>query len=77
MPRKPKGRVGDAPLVGCGGYANEFGAAATSGHGEALMKMTLAREVVYDMEKLGLDAQVKSSYFFYFLRQSTFSLMAI
>jgi isoaspartyl peptidase/L-asparaginase-like protein (Ntn-hydrolase superfamily) len=59
MPGKPKGRIGDAPLVGCGGYANEFGAATTSGHGEALMRMTLAREIVYDMEKLGLDAQVR------------------
>ena len=59
MPGKLKGRIGDAPLVGCGGYANEFGAATTSGHGEALMRMTLAREIVYDMEKLELDAQVR------------------
>ena len=57
IPGKLKGRVGDAPLVGCGGYANEYGAAASSGHGEALMKMTLAREVVHNMEK-GQDAQV-------------------
>ena len=52
-----EGRIGDAPLVGCGGYANEYGVAGTSGHGEALMKMTLAREVVYNMEK-GQNAQV-------------------
>ena len=58
MPRKLKGRVGDAPLVGCGGYANEYGAAASSGNGEAIMKMTLAREVVHNMES-GKTAQVR------------------
>ena len=58
MPGKLEGRVGDAPLVGCGGYANEFGAATTSGHGEKLMKMTLAREIVFNMEK-GENAQVR------------------
>jgi isoaspartyl peptidase/L-asparaginase-like protein (Ntn-hydrolase superfamily) len=46
-----KGRVGDVPLVGCGGYANEYGAATTTGDGECIMKMTLAREVVYNMER--------------------------
>ena len=60
MPGKLKGRIGDAPLVGCGGYANEYGAAASSGHGEAIMKMTLAREVVHNME-IGQKAQVKLS----------------
>ncbi|XP_028392653.1 isoaspartyl peptidase/L-asparaginase-like [Dendronephthya gigantea] len=52
-----KGRVSDAAIVGCGGYANEHGAATTSGQGEYLMKMTLAREVVYMMES-GMNAQV-------------------
>ncbi|XP_028393466.1 isoaspartyl peptidase/L-asparaginase-like [Dendronephthya gigantea] len=51
-----KGRVSDASLVGCGGYANEHGAATTSGLGESIMKMTLAREVVYQMEG-GRNAQ--------------------
>ena len=27
-------KVGDSPLVGCGGYANEYGAASATGHGE-------------------------------------------
>ncbi|XP_028401850.1 isoaspartyl peptidase/L-asparaginase-like [Dendronephthya gigantea] len=51
IPGKLKGRVGDVPMIGCGGYANEYGAATTTGHGERLMKMTLAREVVYNMER--------------------------
>ena len=54
---KHKGRVGDAPLVGCGGYANEIGAAAATGVGELIIKITLAREVVYNMEN-GQHAQV-------------------
>jgi beta-aspartyl-peptidase (threonine type) len=58
IPGKLKGRIGDAPLVGCGGYANKHGAATVGGHGEAIMKMTLAREVVYNIEK-GENAQVR------------------
>ena len=50
MAGRKKGRVSDAALVGCGGYANKHGAATTSGLGESLIKMTLAREVVYMME---------------------------
>jgi beta-aspartyl-peptidase (threonine type) len=53
-----KGRVGDVPLVGCGGYANEYGAATTTGHGESIMKVTLARDVVYNMEH-GMNTQVR------------------
>lgn len=58
IPGRLKGRVSDAPLVGCGGYANEYGAAATGGFGEAVIKMTLARQVVFNME-IGQNAQVK------------------
>jgi isoaspartyl peptidase/L-asparaginase-like protein (Ntn-hydrolase superfamily) len=46
-------------LIGCGGYANKEGSATIGGHGEAIMKMTLAREVVYKM-KNGRSAQVKN-----------------
>jgi beta-aspartyl-peptidase (threonine type) len=55
---KFKGRVGDAPLVGCGGYANKVGGATTTGDGESIMKVTLAREVVFNMEN-DQNAQVK------------------
>lgn len=47
---KMSGRVGDSPLVGCGGYANKEGAVSTTGHGESIMKVLLAREAVYNME---------------------------
>lgn len=50
-PGKRKGRVGDVPLIGCGGYANEHGAVTVCGHGESIIKMTLAKEVVNNMER--------------------------
>jgi isoaspartyl peptidase/L-asparaginase-like protein (Ntn-hydrolase superfamily) len=59
MAGKLKGRVGDAPLIGCGGYANEEGSATIGGHGESIMKVTLARQVVYNMQN-GQNAQVKN-----------------
>ena len=50
IPGKWKGRVGDAPLIGCGGYANKNGSATCAGHGESIMKVTLARQVVDNMK---------------------------
>ncbi len=47
MAGKAPGRVGDSPLVGCGGYAdNGAGAASTTGWGEPIMKLGLARWAV-------------------------------
>jgi hypothetical protein len=46
-------------LIGCGAYANEEGSATIGGHGESIMKVTLARQVVYNMEN-GQNAQVKN-----------------
>jgi L-asparaginase / beta-aspartyl-peptidase len=44
MAGKAPGRLGDSPLIGCGGYAdNEAGAASTTGWGEAIMKLLLAK----------------------------------
>ena len=47
---KMSGRVGDSPLIGCGGYANSEGAVSSTGHGESIMKVLLAREVVCNIE---------------------------
>ena len=58
MPGKLKGRVSDASLVCCGGYANKFGATVTTGRGESIMKMGLAKEVVTNMETGEQNAQV-------------------
>lgn len=43
---KRVGRIGDAPLVGCGTYADDgAGAASATGHGEAIIRLTLTRTV--------------------------------
>eukprot|EP00403_Amphidinium_massartii_P042366 CAMPEP_0178439004 /NCGR_PEP_ID=MMETSP0689_2-20121128/35913_1 /TAXON_ID=160604 /ORGANISM="Amphidinium massartii, Strain CS-259" /LENGTH=301 /DNA_ID=CAMNT_0020061481 /DNA_START=102 /DNA_END=1004 /DNA_ORIENTATION=+ len=48
---KRPGRVGDSPLVGSGGYADKCtGAVSTTGHGEAIAKVTLARYVLWLIE---------------------------
>jgi len=43
---KYPGRVGDSALIGCGCYAdNRAGAVSATGHGEAIMKVVLAKSV--------------------------------
>ena len=46
--KKMVGRVGDSPLIGCGGYAdNELGGISTTGHGESIARATLATRVLH------------------------------
>ncbi|XP_051503499.1 isoaspartyl peptidase/L-asparaginase [Myxocyprinus asiaticus] len=52
MINKMEGRVGDTPCIGCGGYAdNKIGAVSPTGHGEAIMKVTLCRLILFHMEQ--------------------------
>jgi L-asparaginase / beta-aspartyl-peptidase len=45
-PNKFPGRVGDTPLIGCGTYAdNDAGAVSTTGWGEAMIKVVMAKTV--------------------------------
>jgi beta-aspartyl-peptidase (threonine type) len=53
---KLPGRVGDSPLIGCGTYANDYGAVSCTGHGEAIMRLVLAKCAV-DYLKNGNDTQ--------------------
>jgi beta-aspartyl-peptidase (threonine type) len=53
---KLPGRVGDSPLLGCGTYAEESGAASCTGHGEAIMRTVLAKSAI-DFLKGGADPQ--------------------
>ncbi|CAL9688289.1 unnamed protein product [Knipowitschia caucasica] len=49
---KMEGRVGDTPCIGSGGYADDsVGAVSTTGHGEAIMKVVLARHILFHMEQ--------------------------
>ncbi|MBK7919314.1 MAG: isoaspartyl peptidase/L-asparaginase [Chloroflexi bacterium] len=54
---KMPGRVGDSPLVGSGGYADNWTAAVSAtGQGEAIMKVVLSKRVC-DLVSDGLSAQ--------------------
>ncbi|MEP6987265.1 MAG: isoaspartyl peptidase/L-asparaginase [Chloroflexota bacterium] len=47
MPEKRKGRVGDSPIFGAGGYAEDgLGAASSTGVGENMMRFFLCKRVV-------------------------------
>jgi beta-aspartyl-peptidase (threonine type) len=45
-PYKHPGRVGDSPIVGAGFYADRHGGASSTGHGEAILRVGLARAAV-------------------------------
>jgi len=45
------GRVGDSPIIGSGLYCNTHGAVSTTGIGEAIIKVNLARELVHQLEQ--------------------------
>ena len=53
---KLPGRVGDSPLIGCGTYANDIGAVSCTGHGEAIIRVVLAKSTV-DMLNTELSPQ--------------------
>lgn len=55
-PFKPQGRVGDSPVPGAGFYADETVAVSTTGWGEAIMTVGLARGV-RDRIRDGADAE--------------------
>lgn len=47
---KMPGRVGDTPVVGAGGYADDqVGAVSTTGHGESIMRVCFARHITATM----------------------------
>jgi L-asparaginase / beta-aspartyl-peptidase len=56
-PHKMPGRVGDSPIFGSGGYAdNALGAASATGKGEEILRVLLCRTAVEFIAR-GLDAQ--------------------
>lgn len=49
---KLPGRIGDSPLIGCGGYADDLaGAVSSTGYGEAIMRVVLAKGVIDDIAR--------------------------
>ncbi len=58
IPNKFPGRVGDSPLIGCGTYAeNEVGGVSTTGWGEAMIKVVMAKTVIDLMQHNGGDTE--------------------
>lgn len=54
MVNKLAGRVGDSPLLGAGTYADDTSAAcSTTGHGEAMMRVCLAKTVIETVRSNG------------------------
>jgi len=54
---KKRGRIGDTPLIGCGTYADDrTGAASATGHGEAIIKVVLAKAACDAVEE-GFSAE--------------------
>jgi beta-aspartyl-peptidase (threonine type) len=57
---KLPGRVGDSPLIGCGTYGDDYGAASCTGHGEAIIRILLARSAVAYLQQ-GSEAQAAAN----------------
>jgi L-asparaginase / beta-aspartyl-peptidase len=54
---KYPGRLGDSPIIGAGGYAdNRYGAAACIGYGELVIRLCTARSIVLYM-KMGMSVE--------------------
>jgi beta-aspartyl-peptidase (threonine type) len=55
---KHAGRIGDSPLIGCGTYCdNAVGGVSTTGWGEGMIKVVMAKTVVDYMDQNGGDPQ--------------------
>jgi beta-aspartyl-peptidase (threonine type) len=53
---KLPGRVGDSPVIGCGTYADAFGAVSCTGYGEAIIRTVLAKSTA-DLLRAGIDVR--------------------
>jgi beta-aspartyl-peptidase (threonine type) len=59
---KLPGRVGDSPLIGCGTYVDEYGGASCTGHGEAIMRIVMAKTALgYLQQDLGPGAAANAA----------------
>jgi len=58
--KKLPGRVGDSPLLGCGTYADELGGVSCTGHGEAIMRIVMAKSTL-ELLKGGADPRAAAN----------------
>ncbi len=67
---KHPGRVGDSPLIGCGTYADSaVGGVSTTGWGEGMIKVVMAKTVLNFMEMNGSDPQLAAHQGIDYLKQ--------
>jgi beta-aspartyl-peptidase (threonine type) len=60
MVNKLVGRIGDSPLIGAGTYADdESGACSTTGHGEAMIRVCLAKAAIDRLRALAPEAAAR------------------
>jgi L-asparaginase / beta-aspartyl-peptidase len=64
------GRVGDSPLPGCGTFADEYGGVSCTGHGEAIIRIVLAKSTL-DLLKAGANPQSAANQAVMLLAQKT------
>ena len=67
---KLPGRVGDSPLLGCGTYANDCGGVSCTGHGEAIMRVLMAKTAL-DFLRSGSDPHAATTQAIYLLAKNT------
>lgn len=59
---KPRGRVGDSPILGAGTYADDrSGACSNTGDGEAVMRLCLAKEACMYMQNATPESAARSA----------------
>ena len=64
------GRVGDSPLLGSGTYADEDGGVSCTGHGEAIIRIVMAKSTL-EFLKAGADPQAAAIQAVALLREKT------
>jgi L-asparaginase / beta-aspartyl-peptidase len=61
-PDKPKGRVGDCPIYGSGGYADDhLGGTSATGQGENIMRTFLCKNAVDHMQTAAAQAAIRQA----------------
>jgi L-asparaginase / beta-aspartyl-peptidase len=71
--KKLPGRVGDSPLLGCGTYADELGGVSCTGHGEAIMRIVMAKSTL-ELLKGGADPRAAANQAIVLLAKKTGSI---
>ncbi|MHA1380606.1 MAG: isoaspartyl peptidase/L-asparaginase [Candidatus Helarchaeota archaeon] len=70
------GRMGDSPIIGAGIYANEFGGVSCTGIGEDIIRTTLARYAIFQLEQ-GKTAQEAADLAIKYFEKKTHSIAGV